>query len=180
MDSTRLPNFTNWNAVPWTPFQRSETTGDDLGYARRPDVIMMNSRYQVSMWAFQDERFGAMVHLSIKTHDRQARHDWRDLQRIKNELCGPECDAIEVYPAESKLVDAANQYHLFVFRDFKLPFGFQTRLVADGNWNGSRQRPWPVGERPDDCMNSEQFEAHFKRVVGAGTGVDGINRQEGV
>jgi hypothetical protein len=36
-------------------------------------------------------------------------HDWRDLQRIKNQLVGPECEAVELYPAESRKVDTANQ-----------------------------------------------------------------------
>lgn len=162
-EATRLHNFTNWSGVDWTPFQPG-THYDDLGLNQTPSAIFVNSRYQVTVYAFTDEQFGAMAHLSIKTHDRQARHDWRDLQRIKNELCGAECDAVEVYPAESKLVDAANQYHLFVFRDFKLPFGFQTRLVADGNWRDSMQRPFASGERPADCLSPAQFEELFQRA----------------
>jgi hypothetical protein len=46
------------------------------------------------------------------------------MQRIKNELAGPERVAVEVYPPVSQLVDHANMYHLWVFEaGFALPFG---------------------------------------------------------
>ena len=106
-----------------------------------------------------------MAHLSFKVHDKQAHHDWRDIQRLKNEICGAECDAVEIYPAESKLVDSANQYHLFVFKDYKLPFGFQERLVGDGAWGNSVQRPFPPDARPADCLTPEQYQAAVDAAV---------------
>lgn len=39
-------------------------------------------------------------HLSIKRLSKGVVHDWRELQRIKNELTHPECEAVELYPAE--------------------------------------------------------------------------------
>src|SRR5262249_13701026 len=53
-------------------------------------------------------------HLAIFRNDRQPVHDWRDLQRVKNDICGPEAEACEIYPAESRLCDRANTYHLWV------------------------------------------------------------------
>ena len=47
--------------------------------------------------------------------DQSARHDWREFQRIKNELCGPGAQAIEFYPPEAKLVDPSNYFLLWVF-----------------------------------------------------------------
>ena len=47
-------------------------------------------------------------HLSIKRRDKEAIHDWRDLQEIKNQICGPEIEAVELYPAEARKVDSAN------------------------------------------------------------------------
>lgn len=72
--------------------------------------------------------------LQLAIHDthRTTRHDWREFQRIKNELCGPEREAVELYPAESRLVDTANEYHLWVAaKDVKLEIGFKSRAVAD-------------------------------------------------
>lgn len=131
----------------------------------------MNSRYQVSIWYDGAPDFpvwGEWAHLSIKTHDRSARHDWRDFQRIKNELCGPEWDALEVYPAESKLVDTANQYHLFAFTTLKFPFGYQSRLIADGESRyarGTNQRPFDPSQRPADCLDSEGLDRAFVEAL---------------
>jgi hypothetical protein len=146
-----------WDKVPWTDFAVCTLEGregdEDM---EQPDLVVKNSRYQVSLYFQVHPEFGEMAHLSIKTLDRAAHHDWRDLQRIKNELCGEQCDAVEIYPAESKLVDSANQYHLWVFRSYHLPFGFQTRLVADGSWRGTKQRPFEA--RPADCRNPEEMD----------------------
>lgn len=55
------------------------------------------------------------IHLSIRHNQRKAVRDWRHFQRIKNDLAGPEREAVEIFPAESNLIDTANQYHLFVY-----------------------------------------------------------------
>jgi hypothetical protein len=77
---------------------------------------------------------GNIIHLSIKRIDKEPIHDWRDLQEIKNLLVGKENEAVELYPAESRRVDMANQYHLWCFADEKatIPFGFNDgRNVLD-------------------------------------------------
>jgi hypothetical protein len=86
-----------------------------------------------------------MLHLSIKRNDREPMHDWRVLQRIKNEIVGPDHEAVELYPAERRVVDTANQYHLWVFKspDATWPFGWTEGLkvgpdvAGDG---GAKQR----------------------------------------
>lgn len=111
------------------------------------DVIWINNRYQVNIDYEPDtlgEGWPKIIHLSIKRRDKAPLHDWRDLQRIKNELVGPEHEAIELYPAESRVVDTANQYHLWCFADdrVRIPVGWPTRLVTEVEANGSRQRPF--------------------------------------
>jgi hypothetical protein len=159
----------NWSQVPWTPFAECVIDDNIANQIDRPVAIYRNSRYQVSVYTRQTpgavEMFGEMAHLSFKVHDRQAHHDWRDMQRIKNEICGPEYDAVEIFPAESKLVDSANQYHLFVFKTFKLPFGFQDRLVGDVSWQQSKQRPFPKDARPADCMGREAYDAALAAAI---------------
>lgn len=99
----------------------------------------------------EDGGVGTGYQLSIRTQEREAEHDWRHFQRIKNELVGPEFEAVEIYPAESRLVDTANQYYLYVFPEgCRVPFGFRERLVVAGD----RQRPWPRGEQPADARDS--------------------------
>lgn len=68
--------------------------------------------------------WGEVLHLFVRRHDSKAERSWPTLQRIKNELVGPERVAVEVFPAASQLVDEANMYHLWVLPDgMKLPFG---------------------------------------------------------
>lgn len=146
--------------VPWTPFVRAHrppirsaqiavvqamVPGLQPDDARRiieeqthGEQLFVNSRYQVAIAADGDH-----VHLSIKRLDQAAVHDWRDLQRVKNELVGAECEAIELYPAESRVVDTVNQYHLWCQRDptFRFPIGFQSGLRKDHAGGGAHQRP---------------------------------------
>ena len=70
------------------------------------DEIWINDLYQVAIHRnTPNHNIGDYVidHLSIKLRTKAPIHDWRDLQEIKNLLCGPEREAIEVYPAESRL-----------------------------------------------------------------------------
>ena len=93
--------------------------------------------------------------------DRSATHDWRHLQRIKNELCGPEREAIELYPAESRLVDTNNQYHLFVLPEgFTMPLGYAERDVADVVDGKHQQRPF--GIKPEGLNAREPGDLGIK------------------
>jgi hypothetical protein len=86
---------------------------------------------------------GGMFELTIRRLDRGPMHDWRHVQQIKNEIVGKENEMVELYPAESRLRDSANQYWFYGFNDPKVcfPFGMLGRFVDDGNDFGpSRQR----------------------------------------
>jgi len=67
-----------------------------------------------------------LIHLSIKRKDGNQTRSWVDLQNIKNSLVGPETEGVELFPAESRKVDLANQYHLWVIKDteYRFPLGF--------------------------------------------------------
>ena len=148
----------------WTPFEIATIPPDKrelfkLAHAGVMPIVFLNSRYQVNVVAFNHPTFGKVAHLSIKALDKSASHDWRDFQRIKNEIVGPECEAIEIYPAESRLVDGANQYHLWAFQSYQVPLGFNERLVAEGCSNGAVQRPFEDGSRPDDLLTADEVDA---------------------
>ena len=51
------------------------------------------------------------------------------MQKIKNAICGKEWEGIEIYPAESRLVDTANQYHMFCFPESIPIYVFTQREV---------------------------------------------------
>lgn len=107
--------------------------------------IWINDEYQVHVRRDVVTDSGMpMVHLSIKSRNREPVRDWRAFQRIKNQLVGLECEAIELFPAESRLVDAANQYHLWAVADptWRFPIGWNSgRRVSSDSGGGTKQRP---------------------------------------
>lgn len=162
----------------WTTFQKADSSWsavnvskaveDRLGVER--EEIFINSIYTVAVQQEFSKPLGVeLTHLSIKRNDKAAIHDWRDLQRIKNELCGPEREGLELYPAESRLVDSANSYHLYVLPPGNFaPFGWTSRLVMDGDDvyrpGQPRQRPWPYDSRPKDLVTQEQAEKMLEEM----------------
>ena len=62
-------------------------------------------------------------------------NNWQDMQTIKNRLVGTECDAFQIFPAESRMLNTANQYHLIVLPEgYLLPFGWhEGRSVVTEN-----------------------------------------------
>src|SRR5262245_36541148 len=139
----------------YTPFRPAELQNEtverymNLGYDRataeynvaqgKTGTHWMNSLYHVHKTEIAAANgFPAMWWLSIKRRDRRPIHDWRHLQRIKNDLVGKEHEAVELYPAESRLVDTSNQFHLWVLQDpeLRFPWGWNERLVD--NEQGAR------------------------------------------
>lgn len=106
-----------------------------------------NDLYQVSLRRCPAGYFAIdieMIHLNIRRIDgRPIFRDWRHFQRIKNELVGPEVEAVELYPAESRLSDTSNKYHLFCFPEgYRIPFGIERgRDVLDADTPGVPRRP---------------------------------------
>lgn len=69
-------------------------------------------------------------------------------------------EGIELYPAESRLVDTSNQYHLWVFKGRRLATGFQFRAVADGKppFLPDHQPPFE-DDRPSDCVDLRECKS---------------------
>ena len=91
--------------------------------------LWTNNQYQVLV-----RRHPQYTHLNIRRRDGEAIfRDWRHFQEIKNQLVGAEYEAVELYPAESRLVDTSNSYHLFASNDaaFRFPFGWTERNVVE-------------------------------------------------
>lgn len=116
----------------------------------------MNDLYQVEVRPHTcgDDGGTVIVQLNIRRRDGAPCHrDWRHFQRIKNEIVGEECEAIELYPAESRKVDTTNKYHLFacVIPGWRFPVGMDVRDVQDAQPekmpSGLRQRPLQDGDK---------------------------------
>lgn len=105
-----------------------------------------NEKYTVLLVMHSTEDFllpEGTAWLSVRRNDREPLADWRDIQAIKNQLIGPECEAVQLFPAESRLVDTANQYHFVALRDpgQRFGFGFTFRAVSDTGLLGSKNKP---------------------------------------
>lgn len=92
------------------------------GNQQKNPEIWASDVYHVTVRRWPDDPvFGTrgMIQIGISSHDGTARHDWRDFQGIKDQIAGPECEAFELYPAESRLLDPSNYYTLWCFPGLK-------------------------------------------------------------
>ena len=94
---------------------------------------------QMNLHSFKNDQYTVLigqvpplVRLTIIRHDSAPVRSWRDLQTIKNTFIGSECEAVEVFPAESRLLDTANEYHLWAHPQpgFRFPFGFDCQRTV--------------------------------------------------
>ena len=144
------------NNPEWTPFEEATWMAH---HSRVGEKIFLNSRYQVTVYPPAPplepaEGWPPYVHLCFKHIHNIAITDFRDFQRIKNELVDPAAFAFQIYPDEAHLIDGANQYHLWAlvpdgYPDVEvpaedwptLPYGFfDGRMVTDVAPKGGRQR----------------------------------------
>ena len=110
----------------------------DPGLYSQCSAMYINEIYVVFVYRGADadkmvnvaELKGKCTHISMKRKDKRPMNNWQDMQTIKNRLVGTEIDAIQIFPAESRLMNTANQYHLFCFPpEVRLPVGWDERLV---------------------------------------------------
>jgi hypothetical protein len=153
--------------MKWKPLQRAEVSGPEPEAVVRATMAeydltweeahaklaaytstceyWINDLYQVQVRQHDDQ---GLMHLNIRRRDgAHDIRDWRHFQRIKNEILGPEAEAVELYPAESRLQDTSNKFHLWGYRSdtWRFPVGFDmsrdVRDAAKGEPPGLRQRP---------------------------------------
>lgn len=145
--------------VPWFPFERAHMDSLFLDGVQFHQC-WMNSRYQVLVRFLPPEQmppgWPPMAWLSIKSLDKESHHSWRDFQRIKNELCGTRSEAVELYPDERRLVDGANQYHLWALHPAVggFPFGSTARNVETPGQaadEGARQAVFQPHHNAEGC-----------------------------
>jgi hypothetical protein len=142
------------------------------------DRAFYNGKYQAML------RYdaGGVTVLTIRREDRRPVTDWRDVQWIKNQLLGPEIEAVQVFPAESRLVDTSNQFYLYAFPEgYRIPFGFDERMVTEkvrciskdstGREQSSQQRPFADHVRPADLAECEvRAMEQARELLGKGAG----------
>ena len=154
----------------WTFSERLSRAGQFVAFA--------NTRYAATCRPVEIRMGGLPVRairLGIQLADQSARHDWRELQRLKNELLGPDWTGIELFPSEAHRNDSSNYWLLWcwpppnVGRPPLLATGMPYRDVADRGADGPPQRRFAAADPygPDWTPDREPARAADGRLVGA-------------
>ncbi|MHC1549442.1 DUF7694 domain-containing protein [Phyllobacterium sp. K27] len=98
------------------------------GWCKQVRSAWANNLYAVLIRPFTDDNGDEVIHLAIRTASN-LEPPWRDMQRIKNEICSEESTAVQVMPPASELVDEADMYHMWVVPN-RLPFTLSYRRAA--------------------------------------------------
>ena len=105
------------------------------------DETWGNDRYPVSVHLLDGDRDG-FVELAVHNHNRTPHVPWRHLQQIKNEVLGPDREAVQLFPAEDRLVATANEYWLYVYPVGKAPMrNRRTKVGMDYGRNVAYDMP---------------------------------------
>lgn len=155
----------------WRPLERAVPVihGTDTPTPDQQET-WMNDRYVVTV---ERGLRGHVHHLSIRRQDRKPARDWRDFQRIKDQLAGHDVEAIELYPARARVADSANQYHLWCLPPGqRIPVGFTDGLVMDHGEGpeaiGAVQRPIdPADRAPGGILSEAPGVEAFTRSLAA-------------
>lgn len=114
---------------------------------------------------------GEMLWLSIKQNNQGVMNDWRVLQRIKNEVCGLDMEAVQLYPAMSRLTDCANQFHLFVLPKWDCvgwqgPTAVEDTDAAVAVGSKQRQLPsWMKEFETSDALDPSIVTGHYLETI---------------
>ena len=118
----KLRNSGAWGT--WETVTVPRGVGRPDGWLREVRTAKKNAVFSVLVRDLPD----GVMHLAVSSLSG-TRPTWHEMQRIKNELAGPEKTAVEVYPPADEVVDGADMFHIWV-----LPNGLQFSLacVRDG------------------------------------------------
>lgn len=127
--------------------------------------VYHNDDYVANVYPERD----GFVHISFSRIDGGAAVDWRDKQHMKNQLVGAKNEGVELFPAECRKVDGANQFHLFVMADpnARFSFGYVDRMVSDASdIPGVRQRPGSGATHEDEAKVAQIESAYMASSEG--------------
>lgn len=123
-----------------------------------------NDMYQVNVqkgsnkhywFHFDADNINQYVYLSIKRRDKEAAFDLEHFQEIKDVLVGKNFMGIELYPNQKRVLDTANQYHMFVFPENFFPVQFTEDLRsedADETYHTSNKKVYVYKQEDTTCV----------------------------
>lgn len=157
------------NNGPWLRIPDHQEALERLGLQSLKGIhtVLRNRKYLVLMQQKdcalivvkdgQCQATGQVGHWLIRRVDDQPIRSWKQLQRIKTELAGPEAEALELYPAESRLVDDGNWYHMWVLpQDSRLALGFHWKDTLTQTEDSDCSVSVSVPDEEEQTSNPEQ------------------------
>lgn len=115
-DAAHRAGFTEYDDEFGGPLRVARSVGTGVPGEVRPleegETVYGNERFTVSVTA--RDGIEGPVHISVHDHQRNPTIAWRLLQRIKDEVTGPERWGIEWFPPAAHLIDEANERHVWV------------------------------------------------------------------
>jgi hypothetical protein len=94
--------------------------------AARWAAILRDGDPSAAMQLMKPAEQEGWLHLIVRRRDGKDGITWDQLQHAKNKIVGAEHEGVELYPAESRLLNLRNARHLWVFADVqeRLHLGF--------------------------------------------------------
>jgi len=90
---------------------------------RDEDAAATNGVYTVAISWLGAMDGGAYFCLIVERNDGSALMDWTSLQAVKNAILGPDAEAVELYPAQSRVRDEAHRRWLWAVVGKRFPIG---------------------------------------------------------
>lgn len=141
----------------WSPWEKVAVPHgkadplDPEGWTRDIHTVLKNT-WLVVMVRDCNTALGIVGHASIVTAMR-GELSWNEKQRVKDELFGPHCTAIEIFPTADHLVDAAMVFHLWILPPgFELPFGLAATQPCSRRGYRPDRPPPPVPQGAHDAV----------------------------
>lgn len=93
----------------WGAWERCENPYRFMpGWLGEVDHVRRNKVFSVLI-----RDVGTAIHLGVSSLSGE-RPTWWEMQRIKNDIGGPDATAVEVYPPQGEVVDDADMYHIWI------------------------------------------------------------------
>lgn len=143
---------------------RKMTFGEAMKLVER-DTKDRNVGNEIYSIAVGDD-FAPWKHLSWKRHDKAAVRYWSHVLAMKDQIVGRDVEALELFPSEARLVDTANQFHLFACppAEWQIPFGLGLDPDRSDLWtlNDSSFDP---DDDPDEWFEADDAEVQVRRFL---------------
>ena len=98
--------------------------------ALHPFTVIKRSLWRNREWSCVLWEGEHHLHIGIEHISQIPRHDWLAFQQIKNQLVGPDQEMVELYPADSRMVNCVNMYHLWGTIGVKIMLGWLPDVVG--------------------------------------------------